>query len=668
MEIKNKIDELENMLKEWAYEYYTLDNPSVTDQVYDQNYHALLDLYDKHPEYLTNDSITRTIGYQVLDKFNKVRHEYPMYSLSNAYSVDDLEAFDQRVSKEVGQNYDYVLEPKIDGLAIALSYKKGRLVLGATRGDGQVGEDVTNNIKTIQDIPLVLSKPIDLEVRGEIYLKLTEFKRINEQQERQGLPLFANARNAAAGSLRQLDSKVAAKRKLSGWFYQVANYEQLGLEKHSDAIQLLKDLGFSVNPQIKELANFKEIAQHLEEIKEQRPLNDYDIDGAVLKVNQFKVQKELGFTAKYPKFMIAYKFAALQAQTKMHDIVYTVGRTGKITPNAVLEPVIVSGSTVSRATLHNFDYIQNKDIRINDTVVVEKAGDVIPAIVKPIVDDRDGSEIIPEMIEECPMCSTKLVKENDSVDWYCPNTHCPAREIENIIHYASRNAMNIVGLGEKIIEDFFNDGYVTKITDIYRLEEKEHQIIEKEGFGVKSFENLVTSINNSKDSTLARFLFGLGIRHLGQKSAQIIAANFNGLEDLMQASYEDLLSIDTIGPSIAQSVYDYFKDEHNQALINEIINDGIKLENKRVIKAQDSFFSNKTVVLTGTLQHFKRNELSQILSAKGAKVSGSVSSKTDYLIYGADAGSKYTKAVDLKVNLIDEDQLVNILEKEKNNG
>ncbi|WP_423362808.1 NAD-dependent DNA ligase LigA [Mycoplasma sp. P36-A1] len=668
MDIKKQIDELENILKEWAYEYYTLDNPSVDDSEYDRKYHILLDLLKENPQYLKNDSITRSIGYEILDKFEKIQHEYPMYSLGNAYSEEDLKSFDKRIKKDVNIPFDYVLEPKIDGLAIALSYKQGRLVLATTRGDGITGENVTENIKTIKEIPLVLNQDIDLEVRGEIYLKLSEFKRINKEQEKAGLQKFANARNAAAGSLRQLDSKVAAKRKLSGFFYQIANYDALGLKTHWQALTLLKSLGFSVNEQIIELKNINNILDNLHLIQQNRDQNDYDIDGAVLKVNQFNVQQELGFTAKYPKFMIAYKFAALQAETKLLDIEYTVGRTGKITPNAILEPVLVSGSTISRATMHNFDYITSKDIRINDMVVVEKAGDVIPAIIKPVLSSRNDLVIVPEMIVKCPICSTSLIKENDSVDWYCPNPNCPARKIENIIHYVSRNAMNIVGLGEQLIENFFNDGFITDLTDIYKLEKKEAKILDLEGFGQKSFDKLILSINNSKQSTLARFLFALGIRHLGQKSAQLIAKEFENINQIEKATYEQLVKIESIGPSIAKSVSDFFLNDNNKKLVDELISYGLVLENEKKEIDNSSIFTNKTVVITGTLVNYKRNDLSKLLEAKGAKVANSVSKKTDYLIYGSDPGSKYTKAVSLDVSLMSEDNLNIILEKENENG
>ena len=663
-EIKDKINQLETELKQYAYEYYTLDKPSISDYEYDVIYNELLSLYDKYPQYLSNDSITRSIGYQTLDTFTKVAHVYPMMSLGNSYNFNELEAFDNRIRKEVSSSYDYVLEPKIDGLAISLTYDNGLLIQATTRGDGKVGEDVTNNIKTIKDIPLVLPKPMNIVVRGEIYLKLSEFDRINLEQEKAGLNKFANARNAAAGTLRNLDSKIVAKRKLSGFFYSVANYQELNLPTQMSALHLLKELGFSVNDQIVELSNIQEIETSLNNILEQRDKNDYDIDGAVLKVNQYNIQEELGYTAKAPKFMIAYKFAASQVETKLLDVFFSVGRTGKVTPNAVLEPVEVAGSIVKRATLHNYDYIQSKDIRINDIVLLEKAGDVIPAIVKPILSLRKEDVYPVEMITNCPICHTVLKKEKDIVDSFCPNTHCPARQIENIIHFVSRNALNITGLGESIIEEFFNDQIISNYVDIYKLEDKKDNIINKEGFGQKSYDNLINNINASKDTTLARLLFGLGIRHLGQRNASILANNYDNIEDLANATYDDLIKIETIGPSIALSVVDFFNDEKNLNFIKELEQLGLVIKNEREVVASDSYFSNKVVVLTGNMDKYNRNELTKLLTSKGAKVTGSVSKKTDVVIYGESAGSKYDKAIALNILTLNESQLEEILEKE----
>jgi DNA ligase (NAD+) len=508
--IQERVAKLEKDLKKYAYEYYTLDKPSVSDHQYDMLYQELTKLYQEHPELITNDSITRTVGYETLSSFKKVRHKYPMYSLDNTFSEDDLVTFDKRVKKELSE-YSYVLEPKIDGLAISLTYEKGLLVLGVTRGDGITGEDVTNNIKTVKSIPLKLSKPIDLTVRGEVYLKRSDFEVLNMVQEQQGLPLFANTRNAAAGSIRQLDSRVAAKRNLSAFMYNVANYAELGLKTHYESLQFLKKLGFAVNDQIVKNQNITSLKKNIDKIEAQRLKNDYDIDGAVVKVDSFAQQEKLGFTIKYPKFAIAYKFDTVKAETKVLDIIYTVGRTGQVTPNAVLEPVLVDGSIVSRATLHNFAYLHSKDIRKNDYVIIHKAGDVIPEVISYIKEKRPKNSKPEVMIKKCPFCSWELEKVNNSVDYFCLNPDCPAKEIETIIHFASRKAMNIIGLGERIVEEFYNDGIIKHISDIYTLDKKRDLIINKKGFGAKSFTKLLESIEKSKNNGFSRVLFGLGI-------------------------------------------------------------------------------------------------------------------------------------------------------------
>ncbi|MEG0364214.1 MAG: NAD-dependent DNA ligase LigA [Erysipelotrichales bacterium] len=661
--IKSRVIELENELKRYAKEYYTLDNPSISDYDYDKLYQELKNLLNDYPQFLENDSITRTIGYDILDKFTKVDHTYPMYSLDNAFSEDDLISFNERIIKEVNK-VDFVLEPKIDGLAISLTYEDGVLIQGVTRGDGLIGEDVTNNIKTIQSIPLKLKDNIDLVVRGEVYLKRSNFIRINEIQESLNKPLFANARNAAAGSLRQLDSKVAAARKLDAFFYTVANYNDLELETHYESLSFLKEQGFDVNDQIVQINDLSNIMNEIEKIHSKREINDYDIDGAVLKVNSFSIQEQLGFTAKYPKFAIAYKFPAEQVTTKLIDIVYTVGRTGQITPNALLEPVFVAGSKVSKATLHNIEYIHNKDIRINDEVIIHKAGDIIPEVVGPVLDKRDSSSKQVEMISNCPICNSELQKIEDSVDYYCLNEQCPAKAIETYIHFASRKAMNIIGLGDRIVEEFYNDGLIKGIADIYLLKDKENEIVNKEGFGQKSFENLISSIEESKKASLARLLFALGIRHLGEKSAKLIAQHFDSIDDIMDASVEQLTNIAEIGPMIAQSINQYFSLEDNRVLIQRLKDIGLEMNNEKLIIDESSQFTNKTIVLTGTLENYKRSELAKILEAKGAKISGSVSAKTDLVIYGTSAGSKLEKAEKLEIKTLSESELIEILEKE----
>lgn len=658
--IEKKVAKLEKDLKRYAYEYYTLDKPTISDHEYDMLYKELSDIYQEHPELISNDSITRTVGYQVLSSFKKVKHEYPMYSLDNTFNENDLVAFDKRIQKEL-KHYTYVLEPKIDGLAISLTYKNGLLLRGVTRGDGVVGEDVTSNIKTVKSIPLKLSKPINLTVRGEIYLKRTDFEVLNMMQEEQGLPLFANTRNAAAGSIRQLDSRIAAKRNLSAFMYNVANYNELGLKTHYESLTFLKELGFDVNDQIVKDQNIASLKRNIDKIEAQRVQNDYDIDGAVIKIDSFKQQEQLGFTIKYPKFAIAYKFDTIKAVTKVLDIIYTVGRTGQVTPNAVLEPVLVDGSVVSRATLHNFDYLHSKDIRKNDYVLIHKAGDVIPEVISYIKEKRPKNSKPEVMIKDCPICHGKLEQINNSVDYFCLNPDCPAKEIETIIHFASRKAMNITGLGERIVENFYNDGLLKHISDIYLLKNKKDTIINKEGFGEKSFTKLIESIEKSKNNSFSRILFGLGIRHLGEKSAKIIARHYKSLDELMVATYEDLLNIDEIGPTIAQAIIDYFNNADNMKIINALKQAGLSFKEETNKSRSNSIFANKTLVITGTLQKYTREELTSILEDLNANVTNSISKSTNYLIVGENPGSKLDKAQRLGIDILKEEQLEQLI-------
>lgn len=658
--IEKKVAKLEKDLKRYAYEYYTLDKPTISDREYDMLYKELSDIYQEHPELISNDSITRTVGYQVLSSFKKVVHEYPMYSLDNTFSEDDLVSFDKRIKKEL-DHYSYVLEPKIDGLAISLTYENGLLVRGVTRGDGITGEDVTSNIKTVKSIPLKLSKPINLTVRGEVYLKRSDFEVLNMTQEEKGLPLFANARNAAAGSIRQLDSRIAAKRNLSAFMYNVANYNELGLKTHYESLEFLKGLGFAINDQIVKNQNITSLKKNIDKIEAQRLKNDYDIDGAVVKIDSFAQQEQLGFTIKYPKFAIAYKFDTVKAETKVLDIVYSVGRTGQVTPNAVLEPVLVDGSVVSRATLHNFDYLHSKDIRKNDYVMIHKAGDVIPEVIGYIKEKRPKNSKPEVMIENCPICHWKLEQINNSVDYFCVNPDCPAKEIETIIHFASRKAMNITGLGERIVENFYNDGLIKHISDIYKLKDKKDTIINKEGFGEKSYDKLIESIEKSKNNSFSRVLFGLGIRHLGEKSAKIIARHYKSLDKLMVATYEDLLNIDEIGPTIAQAIVGYFSNADNMKIINDLQAAGVSFKDETSKSTANSTFADKTIVITGTLQKYTREELTNILEDMNANVTNSVSKSTDCLIVGQNPGSKLDKAQELGIDIVKEEQLEQLI-------
>lgn len=656
----SRIKELENKLKLYSYEYHTLDSSTISDYEYDSLYNELLNLYDIYPDLIENDSIVRQVGFKVLDKFQKHTHTYRMYSLNNAFSESDLIEFDNRITK-TEKNISYVVEPKIDGLAISITYENGLLVNAVTRGDGVVGEVVTNNVKTIKCIPLKISNQKKIVVRGEIYMKRSSFIDLNKMQEQLKLPLFANARNAAAGSIRQLDSKVCAKRNLSAYFYSIANYKDFDLDTHYDVLQLLKELGFEVNNQCDRFQNIKDAYQHIQVIESKRLINDYDIDGSVVKVDKLSLYEILGFTSKFPRFAIAFKFPAALVTTKVIDIIYTVGRTGQVTPNALLDKVYVDGSNVSKATLHNIEYIKERDIRVGDTVIIRKAGDIIPEVVEVVFEKRNLNSTFSKMIEECPICSSKLRRINESVDFFCVNEFCPAKIIEGIIHFASRKAMNIVGLGERIIEEFYNDGIINDISDIYILEKNEGIILDKEGFGQKSFDNLISSIENSKNNELYRLIFGLGIRHVGEKASKTLVANYHDIDLIINSQYEDLILIDEIGPKIAQSIVSYFKCQSNIELINKLRLHKLKLKEDVKIVNYESFFTDKTVVITGSLLNYKRSELSSQLELLGAKVSSSISKNTNYLICGEKAGSKRQKAIDMGVAIITEEELKNLI-------
>lgn len=650
----DRMNELIELINKANYEYYALDRPTITDQEYDRYMQELIKIEEKHPDWIRDDSPTRRVGGEVIEEFKKIVHEKPMLSLSNVFNEEEIRLFDNRIKKEVTPNY--VCELKIDGLSVSLLYKNGKLVRGATRGDGIAGEDITHNVKTIKTIPLVLPKPIDIEVRGEIYMSKKSFNKLNEIRKANGEELLANPRNAAAGSVRQLDSKIAASRNLACFIYHLPNPEEFGIKTHYESLQFMKDLGFDINPNIELLKDIDEVLKYIAKWTEKRNDLPYEIDGIVIKTNDFSQQAKLGFTSKYPKWATAYKFPALEVLTKLKDIKFTVGRTGQVTPNAVLEPVRLMGSVISRATLHNEDYVLTKHIKIGDIVAIRKAGDVIPEVVSVKKDRRTGDEQDFKMITECPICGSKLVKKDTS--YYCVNDDCDKKKIENLIHFVSRDAMYIDGFGDRIIEDFYNMGYLNNIIDFYELYKYKEELMELEGFGSKSINNLLDSIENSKQNSLERLLFGLGIRYVGNKTAKILAKYYGNIDNLMQASYEELLDIKDIGEVIARSVVDYFTN--NKQLIFSLKEHGINMSYLGKITVNDNF-NKKTFVLTGTLSNITRNEAKEKIEELGGNVSGSVSKKTDVVIVGENPGSKYDDALKLGITIWNEEEFLSQL-------
>ena len=660
--MKDRMYELIDIINEADYNYHTLDNPTITDQEYDKYLRELFEIEEKHPDWVEDNSPTQHAGGKIIEGFEKVTHKIPMMSLSDVFSESELISFDERIKKE-GINPKYMCELKIDGLSVSLHYEKGKLVTAATRGDGVTGEDITHNVKTIKTVPLKLKEEIDIEVRGEIFMNKKTLEELNRVRQENGMPLLQNCRNAAAGSIRQLDSKVAAQRKLDTFIYHLPNPEDFGIKTHEEAIEYMKKLGFKTNPNNRLVNNINEVIEFIEEKGKMRPTLPYDIDGVVIKVNNIEEQKKLGFTAKYPKWATAYKFPAEEVLTKLTDIIFTVGRTGQITPNAVLEPVIVAGSTISRATLHNEDYVKEKDLKIGDIVSIRKAGDVIPEVVERKLERRTGKEKDFVMITNCPMCNTPLVKKNDQVDYFCPNDKCPARKIEGLIHYASRDAMNITGLGDEIMEDFYNFGFIGNIADIYSLKDHKQDLTRLEGYGEKSITNLLDAIEESKENSLERLIFALGIPHVGAKTAKILAIHYETMDKLKNASVEELTQIPDIGEIIAKSIKDYFENDHNNAIVEELKEIGVNMEYTGPKVEVDEDFNNKTFVLTGSLQIFTREEAEDKIEQLGGKTSGSVSKKTNVVIVGANPGSKYTKAQELGIEIWTEEEFRDRLEK-----
>lgn len=648
--MQDRMNELIDIINEADYNYHTLDNPTITDQEYDKYLRELIEIEEAYPEWIREDSPTQHAGGKIIEGFTKVKHKIPMMSLSDVFSEGEVIAFDERIRKE-GINPQYVCELKIDGLSVSLLYEKGKLVRAATRGDGTIGEDITHNVKTIKVIPLKLKEPIDIEVRGEIFMNKKTLQDLNDKRKAKGEPLLQNCRNAAAGSIRQLDSKVAAKRKLDNFIYHLPDPEDYGLYTHEEALEYMKKLGFKMNPNNRVVNNINEVLEFIEEKGKIRDSLPYDIDGVVIKVNSIQEQKKLGYTAKYPKWATAYKFPAEEVLTKLKDITFTVGRTGQITPNAVLEPVIVAGSTVSRATLHNEDYVKEKDLKIGDTVSIRKAGDVIPEVVEVKKERRTGKEKDFVMIKNCPMCNTKLVKKEGQVDYYCPNGKCPARHIEGLIHFVSRDAMNIDGLGDRIMEDFYNFGFIKNIADIYLLKNHQKDLIRLEGFGDKSVSNLLEAIENSKENSLEKLIFALGIPHVGAKTAKILAINYKTMNSFENASQEDLIKIPDIGDTIADSIINYFSNQENKRIIEKLKELNLNMNYLGQDVTENDNFLGKTFVLTGSLQIFTRDEASAKIENLGGKTSSSVSKKTSVVIVGDNPGSKYQKAKDLGIEI-----------------
>ena len=646
--MNKRMNELVALLNRYATEYYTSDNPSVSDSEYDRLYRELVELEAAYPDQVLADSPTHRVGGKVLDGFEKYSHQYPLYSLQDAFSREELEAFDARVRKEVAHP-TYICELKIDGLSISLTYEKGILVAGATRGDGSVGENITENLKRVKDIPLTLPEELDITVRGECYMPRASFDQVNQARQENGEPEFANPRNAAAGTLRQLDTAVVAKRNLATFLYQEASPSTR--DSQEKALKHLEQLGFVVNPKRILTENIDEIWDFIQEIGQKRENLPYDIDGVVIKVNDLAGQEELGFTVKAPKWAVAYKFPAEEKEAQLLSVDWTVGRTGVVTPTANLTPVQLAGTTVSRATLHNVDYIAEKDIRKDDTVIVYKAGDIIPAVLR-VVESKRVSEEKLDIPTNCPSCDSDLLHFEDEVALRCINPRCPAQIMEGLIHFASRDAMNITGLGPSVVEKLFSANLVKDVADIYRLKEDDFLLLE--GVKERSAAKLYQAIQASKENSAEKLLFGLGIRHVGSKASQLLLQHFHSIENLAQADPEEVASIESLGGVVAKSLQTYFATEGSEILLRELKETGVNLDYKGQTVVADAALSGLTVVLTGKLERLKRSEAKSKLESLGAKVTGSVSKKTDLVVAGADAGSKLQKAQELGIEVRDE--------------
>lgn len=662
-EATKKAEELRVQLDRWSREYYVLDQPTVEDYIYDKTYAELVAIEEQYPDLITADSPTQRVGGKILSSFEKVTHDIPLYSLNDVFNKEELLAFDQRVQKAIGRPVDYCCELKIDGLSVSLRYENGKFVRGATRGDGSVGENITENLKTVRSVPIKLKKPMSIEVRGECFMPKRSFVKLNQKNEEEGKPVFANPRNAAAGSLRQLDSKITAKRNLDTFLYTVADFGPMQATTQYEALEELDKIGFHTNHEKRLCHSIDEVWAFIEEYHEKRKDLPYEIDGIVIKVNDFSLQDQLGFTVKAPRWATAYKFPPEEVETVIEEIEWTVGRTGVVTPTAIMTPVRVAGTTVSRASLHNGDYIQMKDIRLNDTVQIYKAGDIIPEVAQVILDKRPKDSEPYKMPEHCPVCHSELVHLDEEVALRCINPKCPAQMKEGLNHFVSRNAMNIDGLGPRVLEQMYDKKLVADVADLYKLTEEELLTLDK--IKEKSANNILTAIDNSKENSVERLIFGLGIRHVGAKAAKILAEHFGDLETLSRSDFESIIQLDTIGDIIADSVVTYFDNEEVHELMEELKQAGVNLEYKGIrstqLKEVESPFKNKTIVLTGKLTRFTREEAKETIENLGGKVTGSVSKKTDIVVAGEDAGSKLTKAQELGVEVWTEDQMAEAL-------
>lgn len=662
-EATKKAEELRVQLDRWSREYYVLDQPTVEDYIYDKTYAELVAIEEQYPDLITADSPTQRVGGKILSSFEKVTHDIPLYSLNDVFNKEELLAFDQRVQKAIGRPVAYCCELKIDGLSVSLRYENGEFVRGATRGDGSVGENITENLKTVRSVPIKLKEPMSIEVRGECFMPKRSFVKLNQKNEEEGKPVFANPRNAAAGSLRQLDSKITAKRNLDTFLYTVADFGPMQATTQYEALEELDKIGFHTNHEKRLCHSINEVWAFIEEYHEKRKDLPYEIDGIVIKVNDFSLQDQLGFTVKAPRWATAYKFPPEEVETVIEEIEWTVGRTGVVTPTAIMTPVRVAGTTVSRASLHNGDYIQMKDIRLNDTVQIYKAGDIIPEVAQVILDKRPKDSEPYKMPEHCPVCHSELVHLDEEVALRCINPKCPAQMKEGLNHFVSRNAMNIDGLGPRVLEQMYDKKLVADVADLYKLTEEELLTLDK--IKEKSANNILTAIDNSKENSVERLIFGLGIRHVGAKAAKILAEHFGDLETLSRSDFESIIQLDTIGDIIADSVVTYFDNEEVHELMEELKQAGVNLEYKGIrstqLKEVESPFKNKTIVLTGKLTRFTREEAKETIENLGGKVTGSVSKKTDIVVAGEDTGSKLTKAQELGVEVWTEDQMAEAL-------